>query len=306
MYLGTSFAPRQAQWFGLDPVKTLEQVTRLGFSHIRLGAYWDEIEEVKSTFDFSSLQWQIEMCQKAGVQVVLVVGSKSPRWPEFFEPSWAQELSDEEYQSALLHFVSETVRWAQQFSCISHWQVENEPLDSSGPERRVIDLRQLQQEINMVRSTDKKELSIIVTAWGNELRKRQSLSRLSSLTHADIIGIDLYPKMYWKTVLGKDWFLPRFGIFPGLTGHLLGASRPIWVSELQAEPWEKSSSEFRSAQPQSMSPSLLIQNWQWATSLPVSAVFLWGCEYWVWRAQQGDSRYLEVVRSLATHSIHQQ
>jgi hypothetical protein len=73
--------------------------------------------------------------------------------------------------------------------------------------------------------------------------------------------------------------------------------KPVWIAELQAEPWEESSDGYRSDKTQSMSPQQLVWNWQWGKSLPVSRVFLWGGEYWIWRAQQGDSRYVDLIRS---------
>jgi hypothetical protein len=294
--LGTSFSPRHAESLGLDPHLALQRVLDIGLSPIRLGAYWDEIQPMAKMWDFSQLKWQLEMCQERHVPVVLTVGAKAPRWPEFYEPVWAQSLSADEYSAAVLEFVRQTVLWAQEFSCIHTWQVENEALDPSGPESRSVPLALLQAEVELTQATDIQGRPVLLTAWGNELRTRQQLPRLAPL--ADAVGIDLYPKVFWKRMLARNMYLPAFGFWSGALTQTVNFEKPLWIAELQAEPWEESDSGYRSSHPASMSPSQLISNWRAAQSLHPTHILLWGCEYWLWREDNRDPRFVQVVKKL--------
>ena len=51
--LGISFRPLQAQALGLDPMATLATLLDYPFQLIRLGAYWNRIEDGPGRFDTS-------------------------------------------------------------------------------------------------------------------------------------------------------------------------------------------------------------------------------------------------------------
>lgn len=292
--LGTSFSADHARSLDLDPVECLTALLDMGLQTIRLAAYWNQIQPSEDIFDFSDLKWQLDVCEARGISVVLVVGMKAPRWPEFYIPEWAKNLSDSDFESALFSYLQRTVQWAQKWSCLEYWQVENEPLDPSGPEWRRVPLSLLQKEVALVRECDLQNRPIVLTAWGNEMLSRGTLAPLSEL--GDVVGIDVYPRVFIRRVSGRNIYASFWWQRFTISFALRKMQKPVWISELQAEPWEESSEVYRSASTQSINPQQLIWNWQWAQSLPVSRVFLWGGEYWIWRARQNDPRYVELIQ----------
>src|SRR5690606_18841192 len=128
----------------------------------------------------------VEIFEQAQQPLVITLGVKAPRWPEFYYPAWIEHktTSHESTRIAILTLIEKTMQQLQKFSCITHWQVENEPLDPSGPEQEKISLDFLKAEIALVRSLDARP--IIVSVWGNDAIKRGFLPALAPL--ADIIG----------------------------------------------------------------------------------------------------------------------
>lgn len=51
--IGTTFSYREAELFCLDWRETLKAIINLGLKPIRIGAYWDKIENTSDNFDFS-------------------------------------------------------------------------------------------------------------------------------------------------------------------------------------------------------------------------------------------------------------
>ena len=80
-----------------------------------------------------------------------------------------------------------------------------------------------------------------------------------------------------------------------LINALKESSKPIWITELQAEPWEKNEKGYFSKNPQSISPEKLIKNINDAKQLPVKEILLWGFEYWLWKEKNGDDSYLTIL-----------
>ena len=62
------------------------------------------------------------------MKVALVVGQKTPRWPECHIPKWANQLTDNKYQIAVKEYVKYVVEKYKNHPALDIWQVENEPL----------------------------------------------------------------------------------------------------------------------------------------------------------------------------------
>ena len=86
--VGTTFSPRQCRYLQVDAKKTLKEILKTKFDLIRLSAYWDELEPREGVYDFSGLDWQIAEAVSKQIPIILTVGMKAPRWPEFFIPPW--------------------------------------------------------------------------------------------------------------------------------------------------------------------------------------------------------------------------
>lgn len=100
--IGASFTISHAMWlngswggpFGDDkavgPVwqDSLKEIANSGVSVIRLSHPWDLVEPEQGKFNWQELDEAVEICEKAGVEIVLCFGVKSPRHPEYHPPAW--------------------------------------------------------------------------------------------------------------------------------------------------------------------------------------------------------------------------
>lgn len=291
-YWGATFSHRTARQLGASPLEMLQRLINLDFDLLRLCVYWSEVEPSQGNLHLELYHQMLQLCQEKGQHVIVTIGMKAPRWPEFYLPSWVPpDPANQETQNATLTFIERVIAEFQDYKHISAWQVENEPLDPSGPENWVVAEDFLVQECEKVHSLTEKP--IILTAWGNELRRRGNLSKLRDVG-ADQLGIDLYYEMYHRHKLFGDTYVGPHDSGQQLRQEILRLDVPVWVTELQAEPWEKNELMYRSHDPRSMSPSALQANIQRVVQLPVEGVLFWGVEYWLWRATQGDQRYIQV------------
>ena len=67
---------------------------------------------------------------------------------------------------------------------------------------------------------------------------------------------------------------------------------PTPTDEAQAEPWEGRSTQ---GDPVSVRPEAIGQLVEGLTGIGVGSMLLWGSEYWLWRADRGDPRWIEAV-----------
>lgn len=288
MILGASFVTSQARHLNLDPQETLKQIVQWPLQTIRLVAKWSECQISETEFHFESLTSEIELCQSLGKEVVLVLGMKGLRWPEFYFPAFVEpDPHNSQTQQCVLLYLQKVLEAVSHFQCIKYWQVENEALNPSGPDKQKIPFEFLKQEVELVQRLDARP--VICTAWGNDLPQSRALTKLAPIS--TITGIDLYYQQYLAGPLGLVVYVGPRGEAQ-LSDLIMATEKPTWVSELQAEPWEKDEAAYRSDSPKSCSPELL-QKWLLKTSeLPVQQIHFWGVEYWIWRAQQGDNRYI--------------
>lgn len=292
---GVTWSHRQAHHLGLDSENSLRTVLQWPIHWIRLGVYWDESEPSAGEYNFSVVEQQLALCQKHAphIQVLLTIGAKAPRWPEFYFPSHViPDIHNHDTQKKLQEFVRHAVKHFRGHK-IHAWQVENEPLDPSGPENFKFSEPLLRAEVELIRSLDARP--IVLTAWGNDLTRRKTLPVLQDL--GDIVGLDLYYRQHLWSVASKGFYRGPWGSDTTLQHVVESSPRPIWITELQAEPWEKDEAGYRAEHPESISPERLHTFWERARALPVQCIFFWGAEYWIWRSQQGDHRYIEFIKS---------
>lgn len=295
MKLGITFSQPHLEYLGLSVAAALQTALEYHFAHLRLAAYWNRIERQPGHYDFAELNQLLTQCEKAGQPVVMTIGVKAPRWPEYYWPDFiaVKNPNQDETQQRVLGFIRHTILALQQFNCITHWQIENEPFDPSGPEQLAMSETFLQAEIRLVRELDSRP--IITTLWGNDVLTRGFFPTAEKLS--DVVGLDIYYKQFVYQLLNHSFHQgPRYSA-NALQKYLQRSTKPVWITELQAEPWEKDTQAYQSAQPLSISPAQLQENVRQAQLLPVEKILLWGFEYWLWRAQQGDERYLEMAKS---------
>jgi len=264
MIFGTSFSHSYIRdHFQLSIQEAFAELLKLKLSLVRLSCYWSEIEKEKAKYDFSELETLLVMAEKANQTVVATIGMKAIRWPEFYVPGWTSYEEIIKNPEALFNFLDKAIKIVKKYSCVKYLQIENESLDKSGPRKLTIPAEILQQEISLARQLS--DLSIVLTAWGNKSLKDNRLSQLAKL--ADIIGLDFYCQIpdgqggYW----GPD------NSVEDIKKILATFDKPVWITELQTNPWKDSSS---------LSPEkIMATNLEFAKKLPVEAILFWGYEY---------------------------
>jgi hypothetical protein len=294
--VGLTFSHTHIEHLGFPVDGALREAISLGCERIRLGVYWNRIEPRPGQYTFTEPFRLLDLCEREKQSVVLTVGMKAPRWPEFYWPDYAaiRNSADPQVWESVLAVVERTVTALRAYGCITHWQVENEPLDPSGPEEKTVPAALLEREIALVRRLDARP--VVVNVWGNDAASRGLYKSVAAM--ADVVGVDLYYRQFMRDLLGRPVYAGPRQPDRVLAEMLRSGGKPVWVSELQAEPWEKDETGYLSDTTGSISPDLLVQNFRRAALLPVTEIHLWGFEYWLWRSRHGDPRYMDAVRRI--------
>ena len=311
---GIDFSCQQAEWLGEDCQQAyLMIMDQMHVRHVRLSAYWDQIEPEQGVLDFSTLDWEIAEAASHGAYVTLSVGMKAQRAPEYYLPKWiragrnipegSSPAADPTIAAATLDFVRATVQHESGQSAIEAWQVENEPYvhfwrtahDWSLPSSFV------NEEADAIRSLDPEQRPLLIThaSW---LRTDGTWKQI--LHSADIVGEAVYTKRQ-RGPLGGVYLYPfQIGpLTPNLPGQEQAAARQgkaLWISELQAEPFEAPWVDLRNKGDctfPSMSPALLKQNIQLAERSGAQRAYFWGAEWWYFcLTKYGDDSLWKVAQ----------
>ncbi len=324
--VGTSFSPWRAEYLGLDYQKAFTRLEAMHFRVIRLSAYWDQVDRD----GYDQLDWLMNEAQRAHQPVVLTVGMKALGWPEFFIPdatrsvravSNGQDVAAEPtIREGTLGFVDETVLRYRDNRALIAWQIENEPFNRAGPDRLWIDANFVRDEIASARSLDGHHRPIIVNAFshfnivfdrasarqGFDLRQLLGFEAdgaerdaLSVLNRGDVLGLDVYTAIGYK-FLGQNQMSHADSDWPDRLAMMRELARrqgkQAWITEAQAEPWESSPNSYTS--PKSTSPEAIRTIFANLKDAGYTTILFWGSEYWLWREDRGDSRWVNTVKSI--------
>lgn len=311
--LGVNFSHRQAAWLGLDPDETYSALLNdLRVRHLRLSLYWEEIQPEPTRYDFSTIQRQLDWAENRGARVLVTVGLKAQRHPEFYPPAWLLRGGGPPHGAAiagqprmvahLMLMLERAVAILADFDCIDSWQVENEPF-APAPWRTVgwrIDPATLRKEIQAVEAADARHRPIVINHTSNTVLDG---AWMQALRLGDVLAQDVYtrklpprgPLRYANPFLlgplGPNLFVQS------TLAHRFG--RLFWITELQAEPWERQPlTELRDDAIGSISPERLQANLRLAYRARPERIYLWGAEWWRLQQQRGDLRYWELARAL--------
>ena len=308
--LGATFSARRAAEAGLEPGSALGEVLSMGLRPLRLCAYWDEI----AGEGYGSLDRQLDAAEQAGAPVSLVIGMKSPGWPEFHLPDAVRpslgrgaDVARAGLREAVLEFLGETVARYREHPAVRWWQVENEPLNRSGPEAWWIGRSLLEEELAYVQAADQRP--VVLTCFSRFDRRTDVASghrrlnlgallgrgsgaeaeALSLLRPGDVLGLDVYRRIGRPdgTVAeaAPDWL--RLASRWERRAHLLGIE--TWVTEAQAEPWND---------PRSVTPEDIPELVHRLVDAKFRTILLWGAEYWLAQEERGDRRWRDRVAEL--------
>lgn len=290
--LGVTFAPSVAKNFGFQPEKVYQAILQdLGVKHIRISAYWDQIERERGTYDFSDLDWEVREAEKYGAKLILAVGKKVPRWPECHIPPWANLLSEEEQNKALLEFVPQVISRYKDSQAIEMWQVENEPFLAFG-ECKYSPASVIDREIALVRSLDSSR-KILVTDSGEISIWLQAARR------GDIFGTTMYRRVVSRYFGYVDYHWPpqAFRIKRALVQMLVG-KKPMIVVELQGEPWLTKPVEQATIEEQytSVDPKYFQFLLDLSSRTGFDTYYLWGVEWWYWLKEHGHPEIWNIMK----------
>jgi hypothetical protein len=320
--VGTSFSPRHATYLGLDWKESYRRLEAMHFKVIRLSAYWDQID----SDGYAELDWLLNESQASGQPVALSVGMKGLGWPEFYIPRRLQPRTDDGgdvsqdtiLRAAVLDFVQEAVYRYRDNPALVAWQVENEPFNPAGPHRWYIGRDLLGMEVAALKAIDSRP--VIVNAFGHfnmlfdhtsnrsgfdlkallgfdsDTAEAQSLGVLG---RGDILGLDVYTEIGYR-FLGQDGVSHAGSDWAAKAGHWRGVAlkqnKQAWVTEAQAEPWEASIVSY--GDPKSTVAKDIQTRFESIQARGFGTILLWGSEYWLWRAANGDSSWLDSVTGI--------
>ncbi len=307
-FLGTTFCENYCNFLKLDAKDVLDKIITLHINPVRIGVYWDEVEyepefryqSNKNNFDFKHFDWIIEKLDKNNIDIILAVGAKVPRWPEFHLPDFIQEKYDFKKGEAINNpfllaetkrYIGETIKRYKNIKSIKWIQVENEPYEPFGPNKWIIHPEFLAQEIHYVKSLCK--LPIILTGggmdpippWiGNIYGKFERTYKLLE-QDSDIIGLDVYPVIPHEFLWKMRYFRANEANWKNLEKikHEIEAhNKRVWITELQAEPWEAGKMNTKSANAnESCNPNLVCAYLKKSQEIGFEKILLWGSEFWL-------------------------
>jgi hypothetical protein len=310
---GADFSCRQAEWLGEDCREAYTALLdQLRVRHVRLSAYWDEIEPAQGVYDFSDLDWQIGEAASRGVGVTLTVGIKGQRSPEFYVPDWARaghHIPDggspadyPDIAALALDFVHATVAHEAGQNAIEVWQVENEPYVHFWRTAHdwLLPAWFVSEEAETVRRSDAAQRPLLIThaSW-----LRTDGTWRGILKTADIVGEAVYTKRQRGPMASNYLFPFELGpLTPDLPAQEATADRlgkAVWISELQAEPFEAPWIDLKGAgcSYPTISPTLLRANLALADRSGAERAYLWGAEWWYYcLTQRGDAAMWDAAR----------
>ena len=324
--IGTTFSIYQCEYLGLDWKQTYLRTLEMGWDLIRIGADWERIETAEGMFDFSDLDWQLALAEEKGVPVILALGMKTPRWPEFHIPGWLLQKSKSSKKSDIsndlllrertLSYLKAVISRYSGNENIKYWQVENEALNRFGEGYKHIGVDFLNEEVNLVRKLDKRNRPVILTAatYPNKFLKLFSFLTVRHdpvkevLRSCDIIGFNIYPtvgqkflgfRLYYRTTKKE-----RLKYFTELQERVRSAGKESWIVELQAEPWEPGKLVYLDKDiPKTGRPESIINDFREFREYGFDTILLWGVEYWLYREKaHNDPSYIDAVSTVLAQS----
>lgn len=276
----------------------LEQALHyLGVRRLRLMSYWDEHEKQKGVYDFSDLDWQIELARKYNAEVTLCLGVKQPRWPESHIPEWAKRLSKDEFAHAILTYIEIVVKRYKDETCIISWQLENEARLKSVGDPGEFSRKRLKEEYALIKKLDQARKIIMSTS--------DSFGLPFFGPTADVYGFSVYRYFYRRNGYRHAARPAVFYRIRAILIYLL-KRRKSFIHELQCEPWGNSSNVTMTEQEQDKSIGLerFKENIAYARKTKLYPIDLWGLEYWWFRKDtMNDDSFWEYAKQIFSDII---
>jgi hypothetical protein len=209
--------------------------------------------------------------------------------------------------------VQTTVERYRARPCIIAWQVENEPVNRSGPRGWWIGADLVRDEIAVVRKADPTR-PVVLNAFAafnarvDLAASRYGLLRLlgndayrpesevaSLLQPGDVLGLDVYRRIGYRLLGLRLFTTSRHWRDNAARWHAraLGEGRRAWIIEAQSEPWEPEPPPGRPHR--SCTPEDMVETVRALRAAGYDTILLWGVEHWLARDAAGDDAWLRAL-----------
>lgn len=299
--------PGRAEWCAT----VLDQLFReTGSRTVRLSLYWDEVEQSQGRFDFSLTDALVAAAVSNNATVMLSVGMKAQRHPEYYIPDWALDglslrngavvSANPELRVRALGFIAESVRHYGSEQAIDSWGAENEAyISSDRAERYTLSRDYVAEVVQTIRVNDPLKRRISINhAQHFVMDKRWRFA----LADSDVLGQSLYPARNGR-IFGVQVVANIMEVGPLMPNYAFqahearSADKQFWVTELQGEPWTENDSRLITPTNPSanLGPAGLARNIDDARKTGAERIYLWGAEWWLYEQSLGDSSWMMVV-----------
>ena len=281
---GVNFSYKHAQSLGLDWKETYQAVLGdLNVKNIKLATYWDFIEGERGSYYFNDLDWLIKEAEDKEAKLIVVIGMKTPSWPECHLPDWAKSLTKEKQQEEILKLIEQIVLRYKNSKAIKYWQVENEPFFPFG-QCSWQDDNFLKKEIQLVKTLDP-DRKIIISESG------EFPTWFKAAKYGDLVGITTYRKVWFKEINSYVSY-PFPAVFYKRKALLIDwlFKKEVIGVELQAEPWGPTLiyNLPLAEQEKTMNLERFNENIEFARKTGLAEFYLWGAEWWYWMKEKQD------------------
>ncbi len=289
MKYGATFIPSYARYFDLDPKETLNAIIHdLGIKQLRLVSYWSVGEPNRGEYDFSELDWQMEMAENTGSKVSLAIGLRQPRWPECHMPSWAEKLPMSEWSVELKKYMKAVIERYKDSPALESYQLENEffmtvfGICPDHSRERLID------EYEFVKQLDSSRPIIIS-------RSNNAIGIPINDPQPDISAVSVYKRVWDKTITKRYFEYPFPSWFYAMlagAGKIVNGNDMI-IHELQAEAWLPEGFQMNDVndipeQEKSLNAKRLRDRIEYGRATGMKEMYLWGVEWWYWQKEKAD------------------
>ena len=284
--------------------------------YVRISVEWSEVEPAEGRYDFTLVDALLAAAARENAHVMLGVGVKAQRHPEFYLPQWLLDevhLSNDEVISddptvhdRALQMVDAVVAHTAASPAVDSWQADNEPyIASSRAYSWTLSESFAAEEVSAIRAADPYRRPVSINQAQHFVFDRRWQDALAA---SDILGASLYPFRNYE-LLDHNFVVPILEIGPLAPNYAEQArdahkdGKQFWITELQAEPWVDT--DIRLISPENPSPNLPPANFRknidYARRSGADRVYLWGSEWWLYEQQKfGDSTWMDLARDAIT------
>lgn len=306
--------PGRADWCAENFATILELS---GAKHVRLSVEWAQVEPAPGEYDFRLLDALLAVAEEHDARILLTIGLKAQRHPEYYIPKWLRESNDLSGATVItdvpavrgyaLEMARTVLEHVAASPAIEAWGAENEPYVESHREvywqNWTVGRDFVNELAALIREVDPLDRPITMNHGQHWATDR---TWEIPLADSDILSTSLYPFRNYN-VLGHDFVVDIVQLGPFMVNYASHAreaakqGKQLWITELQAEPW--TNIDARLITPENPSPNLSPEKMRtvikYGRKSGATRVYLWGSEWWLLQYQfYGDGRWFEVAREV--------